>query len=262
MGFWTNKVVLVTGGGRGIGQSFARLVARQGASVVVADIDGAAAEETASLIGPAAVAIATDVTGESDVQRAVDLAVSRFGRLDMLHNNASILRRNGDIDDISLKDFREIIEVNTIGCFLAARAAVVAMKRTGGGVIVNMSSRGARGQPQVLAYSTSKAGVIAFTRALAEQMRPANIRVNALLPGLVDTAMTQGGSYLQLARKNNDYIFHPDELAAAVAYVAEPEDQTGAIYEYFGGSSGPEMHRLNDFAFEKLDVRFPARLQS
>jgi 3-oxoacyl-[acyl-carrier protein] reductase len=258
MNFWKGRVVFITGGGGGIGRAFALLVARQGASIVAVDADGSAADETASLVGSErALAVRADVSSEKEIREAVDLALSRFKKIDVLHNNASILRRNDKIEDMSLDEFSGVIAVNSIGMFLAARAVVPIMKQTGGGVIVNMSSRGgARGQGHTLAYSLTKAGVLSFTRGLAEQLRPFNIRVNALNSGLVETGMTRGGAYLERARQNKAYVFQPDEMANAVAYAAEREDLTGSVFEYFGGPVGPEMHLLGDFTFENVDVPF------
>jgi len=258
MSFWNGKVVFITGAGAGIGRAFALRVARHGASIVVVDADGEAADETASLVGKEqALPVQANVTSEKEIGDAVASALARFKRIDVLHNNASILRRNENIEDMSLDEFRGVIEVNSIGMFLCARAVVPIMKQNAGGVIVNMSSRGgARGQGRTLAYSLTKAGVLAFTRGLAEQLRPFSIRVNALNSGLVETGMTRGGAYLENAKRNNAYVFQPDEMAMAVAYAAEREDLTGAVFEYFGAPAGPEMHLLGDFAFEKLDLSF------
>src|ERR1700736_633136 len=171
MSFWNGKVVFITGGGAGIGRAFALRVARHGASIVVVDADGEAADETASLVGEEqALPGEANVTSEKEIGDAVASALARFKRIDVLHNNASILRRNENIEDMSLDEFRGVIEVNSIGMFLCARAVVPIMKQNAGGVIVNMSSRGgARGQGRTLAYSLTKAGVLAFTRGLAEQ---------------------------------------------------------------------------------------------
>src|SRR3546814_280006 len=173
MGVGNWKLGFVTGGGAGVGRAFALLGARQGASVGIVDVDGAAAAETASIIGnDRALAVCANVASETDVAQAVDLALLRFGRIDMLHNNASVLRRNENVEDMSLDEFRSVIDINTIGMFLCVRAVVPTMKRTGGGVIVNMSSRGGiRGQGHTLAYSTTKAGMLSFTRGLAEQLQ-------------------------------------------------------------------------------------------
>ncbi len=261
MSFWTGKVALVTGGGAGIGQAFARHVADRGGSVVVVDINAAAAEATAGAIGDdRALAVAANVASEADVARAVDSAVDRFGRIDMLHNNASILHRNEAIEDISVDDFRRVIEINALGTFLCARAVAPVMKRGGGGCIVNMSSRGGlRGQGHTLAYSTSKAGILSLTRGLAENLQPFNIRAYALSVGLVETGMTRGGAYLARAKSEGRYVFQPEEMAAAVAWLAEKQDGSGAAYEFFGGTDGPEMRLLGDFSFETVEVDLTGR---
>lgn len=256
MGFWDGKVALVTGGGAGIGQAFARHVAGLGGSVVVMDVDAHAAESTAAALGDdRALAIAASVSSEADVARAVDRAVARFGRIDVLHNNASILHRNEAIEDMSVEDFRRVLEINSVGTFICSRAVAPVMKRNGGGCIVNMSSRGgARGQGHTLAYSASKAGILSFTRGLAENLQAHNIRVFALSVGLVETNMTRGGAYLARAKSEGRYVFRPEEMAAAVAYLAEKQDGSGAVYEYFGGPDGPEMRVLGDFTFASVRV--------
>lgn len=252
---WKDKVAFVTGGGAGIGRAFAELVARAGGSVVVVDVNQAASEETATIIGDRALAVHADVSSEEDVARAVELALARFGRIDMLHNNASILHRNELIEDMSVEAFRAVLEINSIGTFICSRAVVPAMKRNGGGAIVNMSSRGGlRGQGHTLAYSTTKAGMLSFTRGLAEHLKPFDIKVHALSVGLVETNMTRGGAYLARAKSEGRYVFQPGEMAAAIAWLVEEADGTGGAYEYFGGEKGPEMRLLGDFSYETVNA--------
>ncbi|MDB5714006.1 MAG: short-chain dehydrogenase/reductase [Sphingomonadales bacterium] len=257
MNAWEGKVAFVTGGGSGIGRAFAQLVAQRGGSVVIADINADAAEETAQTIGTKALAIGMDVSNEGDVANAIDRATRRFGRIDMLHNNASLLDRNGAIEDMTIEAFRRVLDVNILGTFLCARAVTPIMKRNGGGSIVNMSSRGGlRGQGHTLAYSTTKAGIVSFTRGLAEHLRPWDIRVNALSVGLVETKMTRGGAYLETARKEGRYVFQPEEMAIAIAWLADKDTRTGAVLEYFGGDEGPQLRELKDFAFDALELQF------
>tara|TARA_B100000378_G_scaffold235703_2_gene202258 strand:- start:4060 stop:4659 length:600 start_codon:yes stop_codon:yes gene_type:complete len=196
-----------------------------------------------------------DVASQSDVARAVALATGRFGRIDLLHNNASILHRNDAIEEMPVEAFRRVLEINALGSFLCARAIVPVMKAQGSGTIINMSSRGGlRGQGHTLAYSTTKAGIISFTRGLAEHLQPYAIKACALSVGLVETAMTAGGAYLARAKSEGRYVFRPEQMAAALAYIAEQDGNSGAIYEYFGGEAGPEMRRLGDFTYDRIDV--------
>ena len=254
MSKWGDRVVFVTGGGAGIGRAFCQLAANLGARVVAVDANAAAAAETVASIGQdRTMAVVADVTSEAQLANAVDAAVARFGTIDVLHNNASILLRNDAIEKMAVDEFRKVIEVNAIGMFLAARAIVPVMKRTGRGVIVNMSSRGgARGQAHTLAYSLAKAGILSFTRGLGEQLAPFGIRVNALNSGLVETAMTSGGFYLERAKRNKAYVFRPEEMAAAVAYLVDRDDMNGQVLEYFGAPAGPELHLIGDFAARKI----------
>jgi len=255
MTIWVDKVALITGGGSGIGQAFARLIVAGGGSAAIVDKDADAARETEAALGAErALAIAADVSSGAEVATAVERVIERFGRIDILHNNASILHRNDAIEDMAIDDFRRVIEINAVGSFICARAVVPAMKRQGAGCIINISSRGGlRGQAHTLAYSTSKAGIVSFTRGLAEQLRPFNIRAFALSVGLVETGMTSGGAYLTQAKREGRYVFRPDEMAAAVGYLAAKLDGTGSTFEYFGGSDGPEMRLLGDFSFEAVD---------
>ncbi|MDB5713985.1 MAG: 3-ketoacyl-ACP reductase [Sphingomonadales bacterium] len=255
MVFWKGKVAFITGGSSGIGAAFAALVVDRGGSAVIVDINEDAAAAVVAALGDRALFVRADVSCEADVTRAVDLAIGRFGRIDLLHNNASILRRNENIEDMTIDDFRAVVEINTIGSFLCARAVVPVMRRSGTGTIVNMSSRGGlRGQGHTLAYSTTKAGLVSFTRGLAEQLKPAGIKVCALSVGLVETAMTRGGAYLAQAKSEGRYVFQPEEMASAIAFISEYPDNSGAIYEYFGGEAGPEMRRLGDFSYDVMNV--------
>lgn len=252
MGAWVGKVALITGGAGGIGAAVARAIAEAGGRVAIADRDKGAAAATAEGIGASAIPIAMDVTSEEDARKAVDTVLSVFGRLDFLHNNASIMHRHDKIEDVPAESFRTVIGVNLIGMFLMAKAAVPALKASRGG-IVNMSSRGgSRGQPHILSYSAAKAGILAFTRGLAEQLASDGVRVNALIPGLVDTDMARGGPNMRVAASSGSYVFTAAEMATAVLFVAQQQGPRGVIYEYSGTPDGPRLYAVGEL--EKHEV--------
>ncbi len=190
MGRLEGKVAIVTGAGRGIGAASARLMAREGASVVVADIDGSAAQRVAGEIGSAVVA-EVDVSDESSVARMVETAVESFGGLDVLHNNATDSATNAvDIDIVTLDMavFDRLIAVNLKGVVMGCKHAIPHMLARGGGSIVNTASiEGFVGRGVRAAYGAAKAGVVLFTKAVAGQYGARGIRCNAVAPGLVLT---------------------------------------------------------------------------
>ena len=192
------KIAAITGAGSGIGRASALLFAQEGAHVVVADLVEATANETASLIGPAATAIAADVTVPADLERLVAAALSRYGRLDILFNNAGIdLPEATTVVATSEADWQRIVDVNLKGVLLGARAALPVMKAQGSGAIVNTASQaGLVGTPQEAAYCASKGGVVALTRQMAVDYAPYGIRVNCVCPGAVDKPTTDRAGWL------------------------------------------------------------------
>ena len=192
MGRLDGKVALISGGARGLGKATARLFAAEGARVVVGDLRDAAGQGVAAGIGRAgghARFVHLDVTSERDWRDAVRFAISAFGRLDVLVNNAGIWRA-GRVEDTSLDDWEAVNDVNSKGVFLGTRAAIPAMRAAGGGSIINMSSiSGLVGNPRTAAYAASKGAVRVFTKATAIQYAADAIRANSIHPGPVDTAL-------------------------------------------------------------------------
>jgi 3-oxoacyl-[acyl-carrier protein] reductase len=223
----TGRVVIVTGGGKGIGKVYSQEFARAGARVVAADIDGAAAEEVAKGIaaeGHQAIGIKTDVTDAESARAMAAAAIEKFGTIDVLINNASLMsvlpRRSWlEIPD---DEWDRVMAVNLRGLFICCRATFPAMREQGRGKIVNISSsRVWEGNPNRLHYTTSKAGVIGFTRALSREVAEFGITVNAVTPGLTlsDT---------QVSSSSNNYLA-ATAAGRAIARPQVPEDLVGAV---------------------------------
>jgi len=242
----TNKVALVTGSGRGIGRAIAVALAKEGAKVVISDLDGDSAARVGdeiSALGREALAVQTNVAEEAQVQEMIRRCLDRFGRIDILVNNAGIVS-TGPVTELSVETWDRVMAVNLRGCFLCCRAVLPLMMAQRSGKIVNIASvAGKRGGGLLgnSCYAASKGGVIAFTKGIAREAAPYNINVNAVSPALTDTEMTSG-----LTGKQRESILQsmplgragkPEDIAAAVCFLASDAAAfiTGEIMDVDGG---------------------------
>ncbi|HWC37244.1 MAG TPA: glucose 1-dehydrogenase [Acidimicrobiales bacterium] len=243
MGRLDGKVALISGAARGQGEAEARLFVAEGAKVVLGDVLDDLGEKLAVGIGDAAVYVHLDVTRQEDWEAAVETATSSFGRLDVLVNNAGILRF-GSIERTPFEDYRRVIEINQFGCFLGMKAAIPALKAAGGGAIVNISStQGLEGMAGACAYTASKFAVRGMTKSAALELGRFGIRVNSVHPGGIDTPMLQLDQVDQ-ANKDAAYrhqpigrIGQPEEVARLVAFLSSDEASysTGSEFLVEGG---------------------------
>jgi pyridoxal 4-dehydrogenase len=236
-----DRVAIVTGGAQGIGRAIAEKFAAEGAQVVIADVNGAGAEAAAAAI-PGSVGLSADVSSQTDVTRLVDETIGRFGKLDILVNNAAIVPFTA-WDDIDFGEWRRIMAVNLDGVFLTSRAASDAMRKSGYGRIVNIASNTVvAGTPNMAAYVAAKGGVFGFTRALATELGKYGITVNSVAPGLTETegvlASPHAGAFdfvqsLQAIPRHGV----ADDIAPVVAFLASEEARwiTGQMVVVDGG---------------------------
>ncbi|HWP57983.1 MAG TPA: 3-oxoacyl-ACP reductase family protein [Candidatus Acidoferrales bacterium] len=232
----TDKVVIVTGGGHGIGKAYCLAFARSGARVVVADIDQLAARQVGAEInrleGAGSLALRTDVADEESAQEMAQATLDRFGRIDVLVNNAAIFAtipiNRGGIESIDPEEWDRVMAVNLKGLFFCARAVLPAMRAQKSGKIINISSGTAlTGSPGRIHYVTSKAGVIGFTRTLAREVGDDNICVNAIAPGstLSEENPTEEIIKMRQARVHDRALKRvqmPDDLVGTVLFLASP----------------------------------------
>ena len=242
-----DKVMIVTGASAGIGRAVALVCAREGAKLVVSDIDGTAGEETAELVRKQegeAIFVAADVSKPGDSKTLVDAAVARYGRLDLACNNAGIGGVSAATADYPLEAWDAVIGINLTGVFYGMQQQLKAMLKNGGGVIINIASvLGAVALARSPAYTAAKHGVVGLTQAAAIEYGTNNIRINAVGPGFIRTAMTSG------LEKNETALSaliaaHPigrlgkvEEVAELVAWLASDKASfvTGAYYPVDGG---------------------------
>ncbi|MDA8313795.1 MAG: pyridoxal 4-dehydrogenase, SDR-type [Acidimicrobiales bacterium] len=242
MGALSGKVAVVTGAGQGIGFAIARRLHATGAVVVIADLDAAKGEKAAGELGAGAEAIGTDVGDESSVSALFSQVLSAHGKVDIVVNNAAIVPYTA-WDDVDFAEWRRIMRVNLDGVYLVCRAAQVPMREAKYGRIVNLASNAFfAGTPNMSAYIAAKGGVIGLTRALATELGPYNITVNAVAPGLTASDGVLASPHkdsiafvetLQALKRTGT----PEDIAPVVAFLASDAAGwvTGQTYTVDGG---------------------------
>jgi NAD(P)-dependent dehydrogenase (short-subunit alcohol dehydrogenase family) len=222
VGVLDGKVVVVTGAGGGIGSATSVAAAREGAQLLLVDLDEAGLAETAEASG--GTVIVADVTQAADVERYVADAVERFGRIDGFFNNAGIHGVVSPIVDYPIEMFDQVIAVNLRGVFLGLQSVLRVMLRQGSGSIVNTASIAAeRGLPQSSAYIASKHGVLGLTRVAAAEVAALGVRVNAVLPGMIDTRMLRA-IVDEITGGEIEAGLRGAAVAAPIARLAQPEE--------------------------------------
>ena len=228
-----DKVAIITGAATGIGRATALLFAKEGASVVVADIYEDDAQRTVADIedrGGSARFVQTDVSEAEDVQTLMERSAEEMGGIDVIVNNAGA-QRSGAVTEFEEAEWDLLMRVNPRSCFLGAKYGVPYLRERGGGSIVNVSSlAGLKGGPGMTAYSASKGAIIAFTRALAEELAPDNIRANSVCPGWIDTPFNEPAIEFMGGRAQQEEMVQqtvplkrqgtPEEIAPGILYLA------------------------------------------
>ncbi len=244
---FANRVAIVTGAARGIGKAIATRLASEGATVVVADVNrdaaGVAAKELEAA-GRKVLACPMDVSEPAQVAATVQSVLQRFGQIDILVNNAGILGEVIPVHETPDTEWHRVLAVNLHGVFYCSRAVLPAMLSRKWGRIVSLASvAGKEGNPNMAAYSVSKAGVIAFTKSLAKEVARDGVIVNCVTPALTDTDMARRVTPEQRAVLASKIpmgrLAAPEEIAAVIAFLASDDASfvTGAVYDASGGRS-------------------------
>jgi len=231
------KVVLITGGARGMGAAHAGALVLEGAQVVIGDVLDDAGREVAQKLGDAGCFVHLDVTDPDQWDAAVNATLTRFGRLDALVNNAGIVKV-GPLHGSSVADWQQVIDVNLTGAYLGMRAVVESLINGGGGSIINISSvEGLAGSAHLHAYVAAKFGLRGITKSTAVELAPHGIRVNSIHPGLVLTPMSKGVTEDFMAPIPMRRGAEPSEISTFVVFLVSDESTyaTGAEFVIDGG---------------------------
>ncbi|WP_245607359.1 3-oxoacyl-ACP reductase FabG [Pseudonocardia spinosispora] len=241
MGLLDGKVAVITGAAQGIGLEIARAYVAQGATVVLGDVNVEAAEKSAADLGGRALGVRCDVTSEDEVNALVTRAVDEYGTVDVMVNNAGITR-DSTMRKMTLEDFRLVLDVHVTGSWLGTKAAGAVMRERKSGSIVNISSiSGKVGNIGQTNYSSAKAAMVGLTKASAKELAYLGVRVNAIQPGLIRTAMTEAMRQdvwdSKLAEIPMARAGEPAEVANVALFLASDLSSymTGTVLEVTGG---------------------------
>jgi len=240
------KVVLISGGARGMGAAHAEALVSEGARVVIGDVLDDAGRKVAEKLGDAGCFVHLDVTDADQWDAAVDATLTRFGRLDALVNNAGIVKI-GPLRGSSVADWQHVIDVNLTGAYLGMRAVVESMITAGGGSIINISSvEGLAGSAHLHAYVAAKFGLRGITKSTAVELAPHGIRVNSIHPGLVLTPMSKGVTDDFMAPIPMRRGAAPSEISTFVVFLVSDESTyaTGAEFVIDGGLTSYEPVKM------------------
>jgi NAD(P)-dependent dehydrogenase (short-subunit alcohol dehydrogenase family) len=222
----TGKIAVITGGAAGIGRATALCFAREGAKVVISDINEKKGAETVRELKELeheAIFIRTDVSKEEDIQHLIAATVKTFGGVDLLFNNAGVGNSELRIADMTVEEWDRVVDINLKGVFLGMKYAIPEMEKRGGGSIINTSSLlGFKGKKYLSPYNASKGGVILLTQNAAVEYGTKGIRVNAIAPGVIDTSIVDGW-------RKNDRIWAAISKSNALGRVGQPEEVAKAV---------------------------------
>ncbi|MGH1419949.1 MAG: glucose 1-dehydrogenase [Hyphomicrobiaceae bacterium] len=240
------KVAVVTGAASGFGRGIAEAFVKEGARVVVADINETGSQEVASALGQSALAWRCDVTSADDVARLIGVAEKEFGPVDIMVNNAGITHANQPLMNVGEDEFDAIYSVNVKSIYLTTKAVVPTMRGRGGSIINVASTAGVRPRPGLTWYNGSKGAAITLTKSLAVELAPDNIRVNAINPVMGETGMLEKFMGLPDTPENREKFVsgiplgrmsQPEDIANAAVFFADPASEfvTGVAMEIDGG---------------------------